>query len=307
MVPFLNEASLPPLIIRMPPIPAKHRRPSQPGSCFKRRGFALLLLVLLISPAIHTQNPDTGSPLDLVKRMAQAEIDAAKIKQHFLYRRRERSARTHGHLWEELVVEIPEGRMHRLISIDGHPLTPTQLKAENDRIQYVVRHPDEVGRDNQGRKDDEARSRDLLAMLPKAVLFTMDGMQDGCIRVLFKPNPAYQEQSYQDRIIHSSGGLLLIHPDDARLCRLDTHLLHEVDFGFGLLGKVSPDSSFSMVREQVLPSQWKTTQMHVHVDGNILLLKSVSRQEDSEHFGFQEVPFNMTVQQSADMIRSTNF
>jgi hypothetical protein len=47
--------------------------------------------------------------------------------------------------------------------------------------------------------------------------------------------------------------------------------------------------------------------MHVHIDGNILLLKSVSRQEDSEHFGFQEIPFNMTVQQSADLIRSTTF
>lgn len=301
MVPFLNEASL------LPPLIPTTTRRSKAGVCFHRRYLALILLLLLSSPCIHTQNPDTGSPLDLIKRMAQAEVDAAKVKQHFLYRRRERSLRTHGHLWEELVIEIPEGRMHRLISIDGHPLTPAQAKTENDRILYVVRHPEEVARDNQGRKDDEARSRDLLTTLPKAVLFTMDGMQDGCIRVTFKPNPAYQEQSYQDRIIHSSGGVLLIHPDDARLCRLDSHLLHEVDFGYGLLGKVSPDSNFSMVRTQVLPNQWKTTQMHVHIDGNILLLKSVSRQEDSEHFGFQEVPFNMTVQQSADMIRSTNF
>ena len=239
--------------------------------------------------------------------MAQAEVVAAKTKKHFLYRRRERSTRTHGHLWEELVIEIPEGRMHRLISIDGHPLTDSQKKTENDRIDYVVRHPAEVSRENQGRKDDEQRSHELLDILPKAMNFVLDGMQDGCIRVAFQPNPAYQEQSYQDRVIHAIAGTLLVHPGDARFCRLDTHLIHPVEFGYGLLGKVSMGSTFSMARQQVLPGQWKTSQMRVHIDGNILMLKSVSRQEDSEHFGFKEVPFNMSVQQSADLIRSTNY
>jgi hypothetical protein len=235
--------------------------------------------------------------------MAQAETAAAKTKQHYLYRRRERSSRTKGHLWEELVIEIPEGRMHRLIAVDGHPLTGSQKAAEDARIQSLVRHPEEVSRDNQGRKDDEARSNDLLRMLPKVVLFAEDGMEDGCIRIRFKPNPAYQEQTYQDRVIHAASGALLIHPGDKRLCRLDAHLEHQVEFGYGLLGKVSLGSSFSMTREQVSAGQWKTSQMHVHIDGNILLLKSVSRQEDSLHFGFQQVPYNMTVAESASLIR----
>jgi hypothetical protein len=257
--------------------------------------------------ALQPQTPQSPSPLELVQRMAQAETNAVKFKKHFLYRRRERSTRTRGHLWEELVVEIPDGRMHRLIAVDGQPLTDGQKKAEEGRIVSVVQHPEELARDAQGRKDDESRTNDLLRLLPRAFLFTSAGMEDGCIRILYRPNPAYQEQSYQERVIHASAGTLLIHPGDDRLCRLDAHLEHQVEFGYGLLGRVSMGSGFTMTRDQVEPGQWKTSQLHVHVDGNILMMKSVSRQEDSEHFGFQEVPYNMTVAQSASLIRATSY
>ncbi len=247
------------------------------------------------------------SALDVVDQMVQAETAAAKDRAHFLYRRKETSTRTKGHQWEELVLEVPEGRMHRLIRVDGKPLTDNQQKAEHDRLEYLAKHPEDVRRENQNRKDDETRTAELLRALPKMYIFSIAGSQDGCTRVDFKPNPAYQEQTYQDRVLHASAGYLLIHPGDNRLCKLDTHLEHPVEFGYGLLGKVSQDSRFFMARAEVKPGQWKTQQMQVHIDGNILLLKSVSRQEDSLHFGFQEVPFNMSVAQAAAMLESTTY
>ncbi len=239
--------------------------------------------------------------------MVQAETEAAKDRAHFLYRRKETSTRTKGHQWEELVVEVSEGRMHRLIRVDGKPLTASQEKVERDRLQFLSKHPDDVRRENQGRKDDEERTADLLRVLPKIFLFNLEGVEDGCTKVAFRPNPAYQEQSYQDRVLHAIDGYLLIHQGDNRLCKLDTHLEHAVEFGYGLLGKVSQSSGFSMARTEVGPGQWKTQELNVHIDGNILLLKSVSRQEDSVHFGFQEVPFNMSVAQSVVMIESTTY
>jgi hypothetical protein len=264
------------------------------------------LLVLLALPAkLYAQA--NRSALDVVEQMVQAETAAAKDRAHFLYRRKETSTRTKGHQWEELVLEVPEGRMHRLIRVDGKPLTDSQQKAEHDRLEYLAKHPDDVRRENQNRKDDETRTAELLRALPKMYIFSIAGLQDGCTKVDFKPNPDYQEQTYQDRVLHASAGYLLIHPGDNRLCKLDTHLEHPVEFGYGLLGKVSQDSRFFMARAEVKPGQWKTQQMQVHIDGNILLLKSVSRQEDSLHFGFQEVPFNMSVAQAAAMLESTTY
>lgn len=266
-----------------------------------------MLLVLLGCIVGRPEEPTAPTPLALVEQMGHVETSAVKFKKHFLYRRKERSTRTKGHLWEELVVEISAGRMRRLVSIDGTPLTPGQAAAEDARIQSVVRHPDELAKDSQGRKDDEARTTGLLNMLPKAFLFNEAGTENGCIRILFKPNPTYQEQSYQERVIHAAAGTLLIHPGDDRLCSIDAHLDHEVDFGYGLLGKVTLGSGFSMTREQVEPGQWKTTQLHVHIDGNVLMMKTVSRQEDSEHFGFQEVPYNMSIPEAASLLRTTGY
>jgi hypothetical protein len=256
---------------------------------------------------MQPQTAQDLSPLQLVDDMAHAEMAAVKFKKHFLYRRQEKSSRTRGHVWQEIVIEIPAGRMRRLVSVDGHPLTGNQKAAEDARIDYLVRHPDELARDNEGRKEDEGKTNDILQLLPKAFLFTAAGTENGCIRILFKPNPNYQEQSYQERVIHATAGTLLIHPGDARLCRLDAHLDHQVEFGYGLLGRVSVGSGFLMQREQVEPDQWKTSQLHVHVDGNIFMLKSVSRQEDSVHSGFQEVPYNMTVAESASLVRTTSY
>ena len=77
----------------------------------------------------------------MVNQMVQAETVARGKRQHFLYRREERSLRTKGHLWDELVVETTEGRMHRLIAVDGKPLSGSEERAEDNRITYLANHP----------------------------------------------------------------------------------------------------------------------------------------------------------------------
>src|SRR6202012_2080524 len=106
---------------------------------------------------------------------------------------------------------------------------------------------------------------------------------------------------------HAMSGVLLINESDNRLCGIAAHLDHVVEFGFGLLGKASDQSHFSIVRQEVSPSEWKTTKIRVHVDGSILLMKSVSRDEDSSHFGFKLIPHDLTLPQAAALIRSTTF
>ena len=246
--------------------------------------------------------------LDVVNQMARAEVNNAKLRQHFAYKRTERSTRTKNHLWVEAVVETSSGRMHRLLSLDGRSLTAGEKKAEDDRIQYLVNHPDVFRRENQARNDDEAKTTELLNKMSKMFLFEAGGAEENCTRINFKPNPAFQEQTYQDRVIHGMAGYLLISGAPGyRLCRLDASLQHPVEFGFGLLGKVSQGSSLRMDRFPVSPGQWKTSRLILHVDGNILLLKSVSRQEDSMHSDFRQVPYDLSIPDAARMVNSGQF
>ena len=239
--------------------------------------------------------------------MVRTEVAAYKVRENFLYRQKVRSARTKGHLWDEVVVETPDGRMHRLLSQDGKPLSGDEQKAENDRISSLVNHPDQFRREAQARKDDEARLATLLQELPKVFLFRTDGMEGECTRIAFQPNPGFQEETYQDRVIHATSGLLFIHTPDMRMCGLDAHLDHRVEFGFGLLGKVSESSKFSMTRKQVMQGEWKTTRVQIHIDGSVFMLKSYARDEDGIHYGFRPVAANLTVAQAAAIVRAEPF
>jgi hypothetical protein len=274
----------------------------------KAPAFLCLLLVLsFVHTSSHAQLRQALSAEQMVNQMLQAENAAREMRQHFLYRREERSLRTKGRLWNEVVVETTDGRMHRLLTVDGKPLSASEAKAEDSRITYLGNHPADFRREAQARRDDELRLSNLLKEVPRLFLLKIDGSDGDCTRVSFTPNPQFQENSYQDRVVHAMSGVLLIHAADMRLCAINAHMDHEVEFGFGLFGKVSDQSHFSVVRQQISPGEWKTTKINVHVDGTLLLMKSVSRDEDSSHYGFKPIPHDLTVAQAAAMVRSNNF
>jgi hypothetical protein len=92
-----------------------------------------------------------------------------------------------------------------------------------------------------------------------------------------------------------------------RLCELVARLEHRVEFGYGILGELSDKTHFLLEREEVSPAQWTTTKIRVHVDGSILLLKSISRDVDASRYGFQAVAHGLTVAEAAVIIRSNAF
>jgi hypothetical protein len=256
---------------------------------------------------IHAQERQPLSAAQIVNQMVQAETAAWRDRQHFQYRSRERSNRTNGRLWEELVVETPDGSMQRLISEDGKPLSEDRSKAENERIAYLANHPGEFRRKSQRRKEDEARMPELLREIPNIFLFrSLDSVGD-CTRIAFQPNPSFHEESFQDRVVHAMAGVLIIHKPDMRLSELDAHLERKVEFGFGILGVLRDKTNISLSRREVSAGQWTTTKLRFHLDGSILLLKSISRDVDSSRNRFKPVTHDLNVAEAAAIIRSNTF
>jgi len=239
-----------------------------------------------------------------VNQMLQAEENAWKNRQHFLYRNVERSNRTNGRLWDELVVETSEGSMQRLLSEDGEPLSGIQKNAEDQRIADFANRPGEFRRKTQRRKDDEARMPELLREIPKIFLFSSLGAEGDYIRIAFQPNPSFHEETYQDRVVHAMAGVLIIHTPDMRICELDAHLVHKVEFGFGILGVLREKTYLTLSRGEVLTGQWTTTKIRVHLDGSILFLKTISRDVDSARYGFKPVAHDLNVAEAASIVRS---
>jgi hypothetical protein len=265
---------------------------------------ALVVLELIVCIGISAQQRQSPSAKDLVNQMVQAETAAWNVRQHFQYQSKERSNRTNGLLWEEMVVETPDGSLQRLISEDGIPLSGDQKLAEDRRVDYLANHPAAFRRRNQRRREDEARMPELLKEIPSIFLFDLAGFDGDYASIVFRPNPAFKEQSYQDRVVHAMAGELVIHTPDMRLSKLDAHLQHKVEFGFGILGVLSDKTRLSLSREPVSPGQWTTTKIRFHLDGSILLLKSISRDVDSSRYGFKPVAHDLNVPQAAALVNS---
>jgi hypothetical protein len=237
----------------------------------------------------------------LVEKVAANEVAARQGRPHYFYVSEERSSRTGGHLWQENVVETTDGALRRLIAIDNKPLTVGEAEAEQRRIDNLVTHPDEFRRQNQAHKDDEDRATQLLQILSSDFVLTPDGEANGCLRFNFQPKPDFRPASYQERVAHEMAGTISLKRPEDRLCTLDATIVRPVEFGFGMLGHIDQGGHFSLARKQVDEKNWKSDHISVHINGRILMLKSLAQDQEAVRTQIRIVPQNLTLSQAAQM------
>ncbi len=263
--------------------------------------FRTVLLGLLLAASLPSFAQQT--PLQVVTAMVQNEKQARQHGTFFRYTSVERSSRTDGHLWLENVVETPDGLLRRLIAEDGKPVSADRAAAEDRRIAALAADPSALRAADADRRADEARLVRLLGILPQAFLFTANGMRGDCVRIDFRPNPTFEPSSYDERVVHGLAGAILIRMPAERLCGIEGHLTDRVSFGFGLLGHIDQGSHFSVTRVPVTPIDWKSSHIDVHVDGKVLLFKSISRDEDATHTGAEALPPHLSLAEAAALTR----
>ena len=262
---------------------------------------ALVCTCLTVAAVLGTAAWGQGSP---VSRMAENEKQARiASKEHFTFMLQERSPRTGGHLWLERVVEVDDGKVSRLLKVDGVALSPAAAESEQRRLQNLANDPAAYRKLNASAQSDEAHLISLLAALPLQFVMTPAGTVDGCERFTFKPNPAYEPGSMEEKVLHVMEGSVSVKEPEDRLCELQSRIAAPVSFGFGMLGKVNQGGSFQLQRRQVSPETWKSVRMVVHMDGKILMMKSLARDQDATRSEIKPVPQHMSLQQAVDLLR----
>jgi hypothetical protein len=271
---------------------------SVPQSCrasLRSQGGRVALVLALLAATAWPQETS------LIEKVAANEVAARKGRPHYFYVSEERSARTGGHLWKENVVETTDGPLRRLIAIDNRRLTAAEAQAEQRRVDNLVAHPDEFRRLNQAHKDDEERAAQLLQMLSSHFVLTPNGEVNGCLRFTFQPKPDFRPASYQERVAHEMAGTVSLKRPEDRLCTLDATIVHPVEFGYGMLGHIDQGGHFSLARKQVDQKNWKSDHITVHINGRILMLKSLAQDQEAIRSEIRIVPQNLTLAQAAQI------
>lgn len=258
-------------------------------SAVRSRFPAALLVASFIGLPIglHPQDSDLRA---IVKTLVANEHTAYLHRPPCLYTSDERSDRTRGHLWEEHIAEVADGKLRYLVAEDGHALPENKRATEIERLHAIAADPKTFLSEERARKDDEQHAMQMFDLLPRAFLFDNLPPEGEWMRIAFRPDPAYVPRSYEERILHGMSGAMWIDKSSLRLHRLDGKLDTDIAFGYGILAVVHSGSYFTITRDQIAPGVWKTTALKTDIEGRIAFFKTIARRQDSVHKDFQILP-----------------
>jgi hypothetical protein len=224
----------------------------------------------------------------------------------YMYMSEERSDRTSGHLWTERVAETSVGKVRLLVAEDGQTLNPGRAAAERARLADIAAHPEAFQRREQAVKGDEQHAEQMLVLLQKGFLFEEPRVEGGDLQIAFRPDPAYQPLSLEERVMHGMSGSILVDERTMELHRIEARLPADVSLGYGLLGTIHAGSSFSTTHEPEPGNEWKTSALDTEIDGKVLFFKSIGKRESVVHRDFKLLQSDISVPQAVKMLESSS-
>lgn len=212
----------------------------------------------------------------------------------------ERHTQTGTSLTEQ--VETANGPVARLTLSNGRALDPEAQLQEQERLHRLLNSSGEQAHNLRQFEEDEERIGRILALLPDAFVYEYDGEENGSYRLCFRPNPNYSARTVEARIFHAMSGKLWVDARYKRLARLEGQVEENVDFGFGILGRLCQGGWFRLERVQVSPTEWKTKSLEVHLNMRALMVKSFARDTSEKRGDFAPVPAGMSLVQGVALL-----
>jgi hypothetical protein len=99
-------------------------------------------------------------------------------------------------------------------------------------------------------------------------------------------------------------GELWIDKNQARMVRLDAHLIDDVDFGWGILGRLYKGGSILVEQADVGSHHWETTHLKLNLTGKALMFKPLRIQTQEDESDFRPVPKNIGYQDAIRMLEA---
>ncbi len=271
---------------------------------------ALACITVLLSATLALASPQTSNnyandPVTLVRHASYNELHQMAPPYPVRYKLRKQDEK--GVTTKE-IVPTKDGDVARLIAKNDMPLTPEQNQAELDRLNNLLAHPEIQERRHKREQEDNGRADEMIRLLPDAFVYTYLGMTDGpngsAYRLSFKPNPDFHPPDREAEVYHGMEGELWVDQGQERIVRLDAHLIADVNFGWGILGKLYKGGSLTIEQKDVGHRHWEATLMKLNLTGIALMLKPLSFQTTETSTDFQPVPVNMSYQKAIELLTS---
>lgn len=257
-----------------------------------RRLFPISCLPFLGIVLLSAQNLPPAAP---TPSQAQATLDRALSNEL-------RSARDNGHPMRYLlrkstprltstreIYETRDGDVARLLSLNGQPLNPSAEQREMARLDELAADPGQQRHRAQAEDADRTRAIKILEALPTAFLYryddTMQGPSGPVEKFSFQPNPNFSPPDFETRILPAMAGEIWVDPAQQRVVQLEGHLQREVDFGWGILGRLNPGGWIRIQQAEVAPGVWRTVRLQLAMSGRVFFkTRNFNTTEEENNF-----------------------
>lgn len=278
----------------------------------RSRGSKLVLLpaaLVFVCTALNadtnvSQNPNFSNDpkaRELVRRVVANELEQeGRDKSHYMFRLKRITPK--GIRLQE-IVQTDQGSIARTLLVDGKAPTEDQKRAEQDKITKLANDADAQRQRMKREKEDENRAQIMIKALPNAFFYQEIGRDGDIVKLRFRPDPNYEPASREESVYTGMAGELWLNVPQQRLRKIDAHLFHDVDFGWGILGRLYKGGSFMVEQEQVDGNHWDTTVMKLDLTGKALIFKSLIYKEQEYESDFKRLPDHLTMAQGVEILK----
>ena len=272
----------------------------------------ILLLVIAGAYQLACAESDVPPPAELVRLTVHNELASDRgTGQNFMFCDHKQTQ----HVTEtKALVETHTATAGLVVARNGKPLSGSDQRAEFAREQRFVNSPSELQAKMRHEQEDRDHTIQIMKALPDAFLYESAGREAGTsslgrqgdelVRLNFHPNPKYVPPSRVEQVLTGLQGYILVDVKQHRIAKIDGTLFRDVDFGWGILGKLNQGGHFLVEQADVGEGQWEITYMHLSIQGRVLLVKKLTMESNEVFTGFHKVPSALSFAEGLKMLES---
>jgi|SRR6185437_11548863 len=210
----------------------------------------------------------------LVQHALADELDAAKNAGHLmcytLHKITPRLTTT------KKIIETSDGDVARLMEVNEKPLSQEAERRELARLDALTANQADQDHRRQTEDSDRVRALKILRALPIAFVYTYTGPDTSAAGPVetysFAPNPGYSPSGMETQILTGMTGNIAVDPVAGRVTRLEGHLRKDVNFGWGIIGRLNKGGWIVIDQAPVVDRQWRAVRLQLVMTGRILFI-----------------------------------
>jgi hypothetical protein len=267
----------------------------------------LIPLWLTITVAAPGQNAPVSAlqGTELVQRAFAAELSAAQDSSHpmryLLHKSSPRLTTT------KEILETHDGSVAMLRAVNDKPLSEADATKEQERLDDLLADPGKQRHRKLGQEEDTQKALKVLRAMPNAFIYqyagTVQAGSGSAARFVFSPNPSFVPPDLETQVLTAMTGEVWIDPVQVRVMHLQASLQQDVEFGWGVLGRLYKGGWINMDNADVGGGVWHIVRFQMNFSARVLIrTKSFETLEEESHFS--PVPPTLDFRQAVTLLRA---